>query len=218
MTDKLDFYEVISTLVPGTLLLCWLPVCFPGLLAVHSPKYVDAFAVFALTALAILIGQLILALSSLSEPFLYWTWGGRPSDRALERGMGNYFPHDTAVRIKQKLAEAVSSSTSDASLFLFAMQISDGSGVGRSPRFNSLYAYHRTLVTLVLIILILFLASCRWGAASAWPEKDVAGLVVVLIGVLALVWHRAKQRGIYYVREVLMTAERVLDERTRAKA
>jgi hypothetical protein len=131
--------------------------------------------------------------------------------------LSKYLPEDSANRIKGKLSTAVGGSPSDHSLFLFAMQRSDAAGVGRAARFNSLYAYHRALLVLVLVAAALFAASIFWGAASNWGWREWAPLLAVMAGLLALIWHRAKQRGCYYAREVLLTAERVLDDKSTAQ-
>ena len=103
----------------------------------------------------------------------------------------------------------------DRSLFLRAMQLAESAGNARVQRFNSLYAYHRGLITLTLIALAILLASFQWGATAEWAcGLKFAGFLALLL-ILVLTWHRAKQRAYYYVREVLLTAERVLDGETR---
>src|SRR5687767_653543 len=100
----------------------------------------EAFAVIGLTAVSILIGHLVQAIASLIEPALYWTWGGRPSERALDAGLGDrIFPADTGARIKSKLATSVGGTPTSRSLFLYAMQRAESSGSSRVTRFNALY-------------------------------------------------------------------------------
>jgi hypothetical protein len=165
-----------------------------------------------LTAVAAFLGQLVQAISSLLEPVFNWTWGGRPSERALKRGLGTrYFPADTANRIRAKLAKCVDDAVSDRSLFLYAMQRAETSGNMRVAKFNGLYAYHRAMLALLLISLCVILASMWWGTLKHWFWQDKVGLVAVDLLLLAIFWVRAKQRGFYYVREVLSTTERLLD-------
>ncbi len=58
------------------------------------------------------------------------------------------------------------------------------------------------------------IAAMEWGAFAPW-SREAKALLLVGNGILLLMlWHRAKQRSFYYVREVLLTAERVLDDRT----
>lgn len=214
MLEKLDYYDLLGIVVPGTLLVCWLPVCFPVITSVAgSAGFPEAFEVIALVVLAFFVGQLVQAIASLVEPVLYWTWGGRLSDQALGGGLGRYLPKATAARIKSRLVIAAGADTDDHSLFLFAMQRSDSAGIGRAARFNCLYAYHRALLVLILLATGSFVFSLWWGAAGTWSGSTITTTFVILVFLMAIVWYRAKQRGMYYVREVLLTAERVLEDR-----
>lgn len=212
MFDKIDLYELLNTLVPGVLLLSSAPVFFPVLVTVTTPQYPEAFQVVALTVAAFILGQLVTALASLIEPVLFWTFGGRPSERALRQGLGTYLPPDTAARIRTKLRSQLGDGTSDRSLYLFAIQQTH-TGTDRAAKFNSLYAHHRGLVVLVLLLLVSFVISTYWGAAAGWPSSLKQALLVMLLVTLFLTWYRTKQRAFYYVREVLFTTERVIDER-----
>jgi len=115
----------------------FLPFCFPAILAIGAmPHFPDAFWVVALTVLAVFLGQILQAISSLLEPVLFWSWGGRPSDRALTKGLKGYLPKDAANAIKQTLDTAARSNGHGT--FLFAMQKADSSERTRTPRFNAL--------------------------------------------------------------------------------
>ncbi len=214
MTTKLDYYDILGILVPGILLMCWIPVCFPGTIClVEFPSLPNGFDVLALTALAVFVGHVVQACASMAEPILYWTWCGRPSDRALRDGLGSrYFPPETARRIREKLEPAVGPEATASSMFLFAMHRAEGASQGRVSRFNSLYAYHRGLFVLLVVATLMLLGSIFWGCAASW-----GGLTrLVVFGSMALLcllaWHRTKQRAFYYVREVLLAAESRIDE------
>jgi hypothetical protein len=221
MADKFDYYDILSTIVPGTIMLCWIPICFSSLLTVKGPKYPDAFAVLALTILALLIGQIIDAIASLFEPLLFRTFGGKPSDlllsaQGLDGKYAFYMGGDALKRIKAKLVQAVGLEASDSSLFQYAIQRTDAVNAGRVSRFNSLYAYHRSLVILLVLLLSLFVISLRLGTATTWTPLGAFLLIMALAAILLLAWKRAKQRAFYYAREVLYTIERVLDEKAPA--
>jgi hypothetical protein len=211
MNDKFDIYDVLSILIPGVLIICAVPIAFPYapiLLAPH--KFPDAFSLIALTAASVFLGHIVQALASLCEPLLNKTWGGRPSEIALERGLGDrYLPADTGARIRAKLAAVVGATASTRSLFLFATQKADGKS-RRVNVFNGLYAYHRVLVVLTSLGLVLYCISFRRGLASRLTWKQNTGCLLLLLLLLALFWYRAKQRGFYYVREVLLSAEQAL--------
>jgi len=214
VTEKIDLYDILSNLILGVLAVCWAAVCFPVLKTAGSLPFPEGFATIALAALALFVGQLIQALASLVEPVLTWTFGGRTSDVALAKGLGKrYLPADTAARIREKLVAAVGRPTSvNHSLFLFAMQRANAASCSRCERFNGLFAYHRGLFVLMLLGIVLLLCSVRSGAAATWPPSLRSSLVWVTLSLLLLVWYRTKQRAMYYVREVLLTAERALDE------
>jgi hypothetical protein len=209
MTDKFDIYDLFGILVPGVLLVCAVPIVFPDAprhLAPHG--FPEAFTVIALTAASVLLGHLVQALASVCEPLLYKTWGGRPSERALDQGLGDrYFPASSGTRIRAKLAATIGPTADTRSLFLFAMQRAESCGSRRVTVFNGLYAYHRVLIVLTMLALLFYLISFKSGLASHLNWKQNTACIGVLILLLVLFWHRAKQRGFYYVREVLLCAE-----------
>ena len=214
MTNKLSYYDIMGVVVPGILLVCWLGVCFPGLASlVWSPDFSEAFAFVGAVALAVFVGQIMQAIGSLIEPFLYWTWGGKPTERAFKKGLGRYMSLQTTQRIRAKLVKSVGEDATNNDLFMRAMQLSDAAEVGRASRFNALYCYQRSLVTLLAASIIVAVLSLGPGALEHWPIWAIGLLLLALVSLLILVWHRAKQRGNYYVREVLYTAENELEKR-----
>jgi hypothetical protein len=218
MTDKIDYYDIVSHIIPGTILMSWIPVCFPSILAIAVPKYPEAFATFALIALSLFVGQLVLAISSIVvEPLLYRWWGGRPSDQVFTKGIEKFSKED-AARVRAKLSVRVGGQASDASLFLCAMQLSESATDSRVPKFNGLYAYHRCLTTLVLICSLLFLFSFQGGLAASWSLLTNIAAIAAQVILLGLVLKRTHQRANYYVREVLLTAERILDQSSQPSA
>lgn len=213
MSTKLDYYDILGILLPGVLLLCWTLVCFPDLGQLGKGSVLPTgFDVLALTVLSIFAGHVVQAVASIFEPLLYASWKGRPSDRALTEGLGNrYLPKETARRIRTKLEEAVESSATEHSIFLFAMQQAQSPKDTRASRFNSIYAYHRGLLLSLVCAIPIFAASALWGAVATWSSSLRLTTSVLLVLLTFLFWHRAKQRAYYFVRETLLTAEQVLD-------
>lgn len=212
MLDKFEPYDFLGVLIPGVLLAYWLPVCFPQTVEmVAVAGFPETIDVIGFTAVAIFFGHLIQAVASLLEPFLHRTWGGKPSERALNGGLGDRYLSETAGRrIRRCLTEHAADDSSHQDLFRIAMAHANGATGSRSERFNTLYGYHRALVVVVAVATLLFVASRWWGAAAAWPEARFWTFVVALLGILGLVWHRARQRAFHYVGETLHVAERVL--------
>jgi hypothetical protein len=212
MAEKLEFYDILGILVPGVLLIYLFVICFPGAGAAIHPRMSDALNAIAFTATAIFLGQIVQAIASLLEGVLYWTWGGRPSERALRSGLGNrYLPEETAKRIRTKLKKAVGEHCTDRDLFLYAMQRAENAGSQRVTKFNALFAYHRALVVFCLVALAFVLSSAGLGIVAALPRWEAGSVVFGALALLILIWHRTRQRAFYYVREVLLTAERVID-------
>jgi len=212
MPEKFDIYAILGVLIPGVLIVCAFPLACPAVAhATADIKLPDGFAVIALISVSIFVGYLVQALASLVEPVLNYTWGGRASERALGCGLGDrYFSKADGARIRAKLVPLATAGASDQSLFCVAMQIAENFGSTRVSQFNALYAYHRALILLTIISLGLFAWSFWGGLASRLTTGQDIAIIVVLLLLLALFWHRGRQRGIYYVREVLFCAERQL--------
>lgn len=213
MMDKFDFYDLMSSLVPGVLLVGLVGALFPSVSGQLVPDSTGTFAVIALTALAVFVGQLLVAVGSILEPLLFMTWGGRPSDLALTEGLGDrYMPVGRGMRIKAKLQVQSEPDASTSSLFLKAMTLARASGGGLSERFNALYAYQRTLIVLVIAAMALLAASRTCGLLRGVSACKFWTAAFMLAFVLVICWYRARQRAYYFVREVLMSAEREIDK------
>ena len=213
MVEKFEFYDVLGILVPGTLMVALTLIFFPALSAsAINVKFPDGFAVICLVALSVFAGNLVQAISSLIEPIVDRTWGGRMSEQGLLHGFGDrYLPTDTVSRIRGKLASILGSNVPNRSLFLFAMQKAETSENSRVARFNALYAYNRAILCLTLIAVGLLGLSMACGVAAYWSAYERAIALGVGVLLLLITWNRTRQRAIYYVREVLLTAERIID-------
>ncbi len=214
MTQKFDFYDILAILIPGILLLVWIAVCFPAVgVITQSSDLPPGFASLALTALAVFLGQLVQSLASLLEGFLFWTWGGRPSDQAFDRGIDRYLPDRDAQRIRARLEKALGDEdATPQSLFLHAASLAGTEASSRATLFQSHYAYHRGLVIWALLAGLILTASTFSGEAATWSRGLLFAASAFLLMNLLLFWHRAKQKSFYYVREVLITADRVMEQ------
>ncbi len=220
MTEKLDFYDLLGVLIPGTIFICLGAICYPAIATKFTvPQFPEAFSVVALTSGALFFGHVLQSLSSIAEPLIEKTWGGRLSERALADGLGDrYLPKDTAIRIANRISEAIHGEASSRSKFLFALQLSETSGNPRISKFNALYALFRVFLILSLAVLAMLLHATLLGALRTWECQDKIGLCLVAATLSALFWNRTRQRAIYYVREVLFTTERLLLAPTLNKA
>ncbi|MFN3191481.1 MAG: hypothetical protein ACE361_13245 [Aureliella sp.] len=215
MFGKLNPYDLFSAFVPGILLIFTAAVLFPGLAKTVQVEGVpDAFSVIVLTVVAYFAGQVVQAISSLLEPLLHRSWGGRPSEKALTSGLGDrYLPESDGKRIAEKLRPIAGDDVLPRSLFLRAMTIARADGKSLEGSFNGAYAYHRALLTMACAGLLMAVAS-RWlGSAATLSGWGFAALLVGIVLLCMLLWHRCRQRANYYCREVLLAAERHLDEK-----
>lgn len=221
MLDSFRFYDIIGILVPGTLIVGTVPILFP-VLSTHAlvAGFPEGFSIIALLALAFFVGQLLQALGSFLEPGLYWTWGGRPGERAVSHGLGpRYLPLEMAKRIRKLLEKEIQDKANETSLFLTAMQLAGSTDNARHQRFNAVYAYHRGLLMLLFFDIVFYLLSMKCGAALTWPVGFNRAVLIGLVILLVLVWFRTKQRAFYYAREVLLLAEQaILDRRVRGRS
>ena len=212
MTDKLDYYDILATILPGTLLVGFFALCFPAPPNIHFPHFPEAFSVLLLTAVAVFFGNLVGAVGSAIEKTLHKSWGGRPSERALTEGLGRYFYPEEAQRIKAKLIAEGGDGT-DQVLFNRAMHRTVGAGLGRTSRYNGLFAYHRNLLVTVALMLVFFIISTRHGSAVHLTRVETWVGIGVLAFILMLVWRRTEQWGKYFVREVLHQYEILLEQK-----
>jgi hypothetical protein len=98
------------------------------------------------------------------------------------------------------------------------MQQSEGATGQRVSTFNGLFAYHRALLIATFVGFVVAVAVlCGWVTVG-WPVELKWGVAVALLLLLALFWYRTKQRSFYYAREVLLTAERIIDAKPAAPA
>ena len=206
MTSKLNYYDVLAVLLPGVLVLAVVVLMQPDAFKEWKNLLPASLVTLLFTGLALVAGQIVHGIGSLIEPLLFATWGGRPSDRLLAgRGRG-YLPAATGTRIRMKLEKKLEPSKPEPhELFLFALTLAGGEK-GRVGIFNSLYAHHRSLFVASLAAAVLLLFSTP---PKAFAELQDWLLGLAITGTL-LFWWRARARGYYFAREVLLAAEKEL--------
>ncbi|PYS94641.1 MAG: hypothetical protein DMF64_00130 [Acidobacteria bacterium] len=218
ITEKFELYDVLGTLVPGLVAvgLIYTALSWTGH-KVEIPTMPEALQVLVLSAVAIVLGQLVQTLGSLLEGFYFWTWRGRPSDRALQgksRRMSASQSAELKGRLNSHFLGNANQDMSDHEIFLCALSICNHRSLGRVARFNSLYAYHRALTTLLLTstvttLVIIFVVE---------PNPYAAWRVFILEAATTLLfWYRTKQRGMYFADEALRMADLEVAQQTIAE-
>jgi hypothetical protein len=218
MTEKFSLYEVLSNLVPGTLLVGCLSVLFPSWGASVATGLPNEFVVVLLLAASVVAGMLVQTLGSLGEPVLFRAFGGRPSDLALAGRLNDrYLGKDKVDRLLAQLRARFGSEASHRSLFLGAMAEAEATETSRAKSFNAHYGYLRSITFLLLLVMPLVIWSRFSGRVAGWPGTSFWAIIVFLLAFLALFSWRAWQRGAYYAREVLLAFERLSNSRTESQ-
>lgn len=212
MLEKIDIYDVATSLLHGILFLVASCILFPKAIQIAPPVAVsELVSSIAVICIAYFVGQVIVSVSSIIQPFLYWTWKGMPSKIVFSgRFPEEYLSADFIEMTKKILRKTSENNLSDAALFNKAMGIARKAEGSLSERHNRMYAYNRATFCNLIFILGLFILSCFYGQCKCLCCTQVIGIVIGLLLLLLLHWHRAKQRAFYYVREVLVVAEREL--------
>lgn len=179
-------YDIFSSLVPGFLALL-------VVLNLFDMKY-DKEMTIPYTALAFLGGYLINTLGSWLEGIYFATWGGKPSSNLLEGKDTWKVDFYEGTKAKQLLlADAAKPNASTDELYAIAKRTASGQKENRQEDFNAIYAFSRSLLTVVLLATIVLLIENY----RDWRYY------AVLIPALLVVWLRCKQRAYYNAREIL---------------
>ncbi len=210
MVDKLEFYDLLSVVVPGTILVAWVPMCWPELLTIDHPSFPDAFTVILLIALSLAAGQLAQTISSYLEKISDWTFKGKASSLLMKKKL-QLVSAELTDRVRAKINLHAGSELSDDSAFLYAQEQARSVAHSRVERFNAIYAFNRNMIGVTLIMIINFCFSMSYGGVEYWPYREV--LLGLLGFVLIVQWFRARRRAEYHAREVLVTCETALDGR-----
>lgn len=178
-------YDVLSSLVPGFLLL----LVLLDFLNINFEKDL----IIPYTSIAFLLGFLNNAISSWAEDIYFFSWKGKPSDRLIN---GNdiwkvrFYESEKVVALLK--TESTKTNPSNDELFSIAMRYANQKD-SRVEDFNSSYAFSRSLLTIVIIGGIILLIR---------NYSDLR-FYVLIIPTTIIVWLRCKQKGYYYSREVL---------------
>lgn len=212
MLEKIDIYDVVTSLLHGTLFLVAGLVLFPQIAKVSHPLGSSEFlSSIAFISIAYFVGQVITSLSSMIQPFLFLTWGGMPSKLAFQGSIPDkYLSCDMAELARSTIQKTASMPLSDAAIFSKATGIARKAEGSLVERHNRMYAYNRAAFCNLLLISSLFALSCRYGLCKSYSFLQIVGMAIGFLLLLLLHWYRAKQRAFYFVREILVVAEREL--------
>lgn len=210
METQLSYYDVVAHVVPGTLVLGVLALV-PAVFGFTVPlPHSSAVTLAAGLPVTYAVGQVVQAVSSLLQPLYYWLWGGMPSTVILE-GRSTRLRGTRLRTLLDALADPRSAAgetpESRRALFSSAMALCNRHGLGRVGEFNAAYAFHRALLTTGvltsgMLTVALVLSELSVDSTSAFRPSLIYLLILSLL-LTAIEFVRARQRGEYFVIEVL---------------
>lgn len=209
MQEKFDYYDLLGHVIPGLVLIGAIYLLFYWFgTEVKIPAFSGAVGVLVVLGIAIFSGNLLQALSSLLEPFYFWTWGGKPSDKLLA-GKSPRLSEMYISLLKETIKDhlqlvkgeinQIDYELEDRDVFLHCLTLCNQKSLGRVNRFNSLYAYHRALTTLSLLLLIVTIVALIKISVPVGAIWVISGEIVITL----ILWNRTRQRGYYFAEEVL---------------
>lgn len=220
---QLKLFDILSSVIPGALVLCCLFLTSNAyLLDVHWIEakisiYKDVSTI--LTAVFIvasyLAGYVVHAIGSWIEPVLWKTWGGRPSkilfsDESPRLGLGSEKlailswlksksndPRLSTMENEQLKADDFRRFFQIAKNLAFANAGSNFKD--RIEDFSNSYIFSRN-------ILIAFCIAFLCSATLVYYQILTLKWVLASLSISLIVWWRARDRAIYYSREILVAA------------
>jgi hypothetical protein len=222
VNEKLNYYDAIAHLIPGTIGCLFLFYTF-DLLGIVIPKPdIGSLGIVGIgVAVAYTIGHLLQSLASSLEPLYFAIYGGLPSVRLLEDESSQFSDEQRLQLIDDlveffKVAEKCpieqeSKRNFYQRLFNRCMTICNRNKLGRVEAFNAVYGFHRVLLTTFLLGFVTY--AVVWvlhlfGHLDLTITKTATLrtlLVLTAIGGSIEVF-RTRKRAYYYAREVLWMA------------
>lgn len=194
----IKYYDLLSSTIIGASVVAVVNTLF------YENVNVDAVVYLAL---GYLVGYFLNAVGCLLERFYFKKMkGGIPSDNLLTLVEGQNWTGYKRVKFYQaeKAIELLKNELNkqDASkeeMFEYAMRKVNGCENSRVPTFNAQYAFSRTFLTTVLIMIVLI----GIGLIDYLRIEDVWVILLIALITMVVSWIRFKERGYYYAREVL---------------
>jgi len=145
------------------------------------------------------VGYFLDAFSSLIEPVLYRTIGGKPSNVLLTPIEGQEWTGIKKVKfffskqVVEELKHEIGDNATTDKMFSYVMRIVNTNTDCRIPDFRSHYALSRVILTVTAIAVTI--AEIKYY--YIWYSWGLSAII------LYLAWNRFRERGYYYAREVL---------------
>lgn len=212
MSDKFSYYDLLAHIVPGTLFLGLL-VLLKNLLGFSIPLHLSSLLALGFgTALAYATGHVLQGISSFFERGYEYLWGGKPSIKMLSEET-KHFTESSRKKMLECLVNHFDESYPETpkdhlQIFRRCMALVNEKKLGRVETFNASYAFHRVLLTTVLLSTVSLCVSSFLVDRSVIEVSRDTYNGLLSLATLALIgtvveFFRTKQRSEYYAREVL---------------
>lgn len=199
---KLSAYNVLSSLLHGFVLLYVIFRIFD--IAIENN------AILFYTAIAYILGFFINALGSWLEPLYFLCWGGKPSNKLLDKAQGRFiFGRLYQVDIiKTRLIKDAGNYTHINSDCLFSIAQRKAGETNRISDLNGMYAFSRGLITMSFILSGLFIS--RFYAC--WWCYIICAVTIIIVNI------RCCQFAYYYAKEVYTTYLTIQEPQSKIKS
>lgn len=180
------YYDILSNLVPGYLILVTIDLLFK--------EEIPDISVIPQIGIAFIIGYFNNTFSSWLEGFYRFLWGGNPINKFFNKNGIWKVPFFKGKEVKAILQEGVKNNAdSSFSLFVEAMRIANNKPTERLNDFNASYSFSRGVLTAILI--------CGVLSVTQFYDNLLYYVIFICIFIVSLI--RCKQRNGYYIKEVL---------------
>lgn len=162
MVSKLSFYDILSYLMPGAILVWALSLIQTDLSISVFPSQGNVMDVTLFLILAYFLGHLLQAFGRNIDDYLTNRWGGLPSVRFLKTGDGHYteeFKESLKARGKEffKIEGDLESERNIQEFFNLCYSFIEDHKISDKPfLFNSVYTFYRAMIAVSALNFILF--------------------------------------------------------------
>lgn len=183
-----NLYNSLSQLVPGFILL---------IIVVHILKLdINTIPALPSTAVAYVLGYFINAIGGWTESIMFKSWGGEPATQLLEGKRCGRIKFSESGKLKGLVGE----NTENKKLFQITIRLANGNDLVKEM--NASYIFSRSIfVTMVIGYL-----------ALSYVYFNNSFFHIASIIMIVMAWYRAKERGFYYVKEVLRVSINILEK------
>jgi hypothetical protein len=207
-------YDILTSIIPGAFCIVILSLLYVFALEssgevmkeVKELKDFSSILLLFLLVLSLLLGNVIHAIASWTEPALWWIWGGRPSKLLLE-GKTKRITLLERESVKKIISEEIQKDGRETApdfktVFLKARSISvntqSAGSAARSQEFHESYVFSRNIFMAMVIVFLAQLPLLSQGLHWAFP--------VVTVALGTVYFFRCRDRALYNSREILVSA------------